>query len=183
GAVVGAKRRQHVHRDAGEARRQREGGRRDGRGLHVDHHGIHETLVQEALQRLEAAAQTYRPRFARVPRLHGATRLAARMVCQDDGRHPAPPLSGASACTISAARSRTPRALSYEIVRLAPLEVALGEPPVLVRVPDQKKTWRAARRPPEDDTAGAGLARSPGLVALHVTAIADCALRIADWSR
>src|SRR5207302_1555469 len=26
--------------------------------------------------------------------------------------------------------------------RLAPLEVALGEPPVLVRVPDQKKTWR-----------------------------------------
>src|SRR5256884_2496432 len=47
--------------------------------------------------------------------------------------------------------------------RLAPLEVALGKAPVLVRVPDQQKPWRAAPPAPAGGAARAGLTRGPAL--------------------
>src|SRR3989454_9021221 len=90
-------------------------GERGGRGRwsrDVEPQGVDEPLVQQALHPLEAAAQPYEAGVARVPRLQGATGLAPRVVDRHDRRHVVPPPSGASAWTISAARSSTPRALS-----------------------------------------------------------------------
>jgi hypothetical protein len=51
--------------------------------------------------------------------------------------------------------------------RLPALQVALGESPVLVGIPDQQKPGDAVRAAPEDDAPGAGFALGAGLWALH----------------
>ncbi len=81
--IVGAERRERVHRDAREAGGQREG--QGGRGLHIQHDGVHQALVQQTLDRLEAAAQPHPAGAARVALLHRAARVAARVEHGHDG--------------------------------------------------------------------------------------------------
>src|SRR2546422_5464829 len=50
-----AKCRQHEHRNAGEARRQGERGLGGGDRLHVEHHGVHEPLLQQPFHGAQVA--------------------------------------------------------------------------------------------------------------------------------
>src|SRR3989475_2108904 len=126
--IVGPERRQRVHRDARETTRQPQG----GGGLDATHHRVHEPAVQQSPHPPQAATQAHHARCARIALPHRPARLAPRVEHGHEGRRHAvpPPLFSApspapSTCTcarawtISAARSSTPRALAYEIVRTA----------------------------------------------------------------
>ncbi len=106
--VVGPQRGERVHGDAREAGRQTDHVRRTA--AHVEHDGVHEPLLQQALDVLQRATEPHAPGRARVSLLHGATCLAARVEHRHDRRQ------GSSTCTnarsISAARRSTSRALS-----------------------------------------------------------------------